>query len=190
MEQWWYNTNRWQRTYSEKILSESVPRTGFSKSTSFSYVSSTAPFLQIHINSPSIDKREELGLRNKKINWLMGRRSTLSIHNKLMLYKPILKPAWTSGIQLWGCTKQSDTEIIQRVQNKAVTNIVHAPWYIRNADLLTDLQTELVKNETGKFARKHEDRLSHHVNVEAKQLLDNSELVRRLKNFLSWSSDH
>jgi len=36
-------------------------------------------------------------------------------------------------------------------------------------------------NEIRKFARKHEEKLLHHVNVEAIQLLDNSELVRKLK---------
>jgi hypothetical protein len=40
---------------------------------------------------------------------------------------------------------------------------------------------EMVTNEFGKFAKKHKQRLLHHVNVEAIQLLDNSELVRRLK---------
>ena len=41
----------------------------------------------------------------------------------------------------------------------------------------------MVTNEIGKFAKKHEERLLHHVNVEAIQLLDNSELVRRLKGW-------
>ena len=54
-------------------------------------------------------------------------------------------------------------------------------WYIRNADLHRDLQMEMVTNEIGKFARKHEERLLHQVNVEAIQPLDNSERVRRLK---------
>jgi hypothetical protein len=40
---------------------------------------------------------------------------------------------------------------------------------------------EMVTNEIGKFAMKHEERRLHHVDVEAIQLLDNSELVRRLK---------
>jgi hypothetical protein len=40
---------------------------------------------------------------------------------------------------------------------------------------------EMVTNEIRNFAKKHEERLLHHVNVEAIQLLDNSELVRRLK---------
>jgi len=40
-------------------------------------------------------KGEELGLKYKKMYWLMGRRSAMSIHNKLVLYKQILKPVWT-----------------------------------------------------------------------------------------------
>ena len=44
-------------------------------------------------------KREELGLKNKHMYWLMGRRSPMSTHNKLMLYKQILKPVWIYGIR-------------------------------------------------------------------------------------------
>jgi hypothetical protein len=77
------------------------------------------------------------------------------------------------------------------VSYKVLSNIVDAPWYIRNADLHRDLQMEMVTNEIGKFAKKHEERLLHHVNLEAIQLLDNSELVQRLKkNLLTWCSDH
>ena len=39
----------------------------------------------------------------------------------------------------------------------------------------------MVTSEIGKSAKKHEERLLHHVNVKVIQLLDNSELVRRLK---------
>jgi hypothetical protein len=115
------------------------------------------------------------------MDWLMGRRSALSIHNKLMLYKQISKPVWTYGIQLWGRTKQSNTDIIQRFQDKVLRNTVDAPWCNRNADLHRDLQMEMVTSEMGKSATKHEERLLHYVNVEAIQLLDNSELMRRLK---------
>jgi len=113
--------------------------------------------------------------------WLMRGRSALSILNKQMLYKQILKPVWTYGIQLWGYTKQSNVDIIQRFQNKVLKNIVDALRCIRNADLHRDLQMEMITKETGKFARKHEERLLHHVNVEAIQLLDSSELVRGFK---------
>jgi hypothetical protein len=40
---------------------------------------------------------------------------------------------------------------------------------------------ENVTKGIGKFAKKHEERLLHHVNVEAIRLPDNSELVRRHK---------
>jgi hypothetical protein len=52
-------------------------------------------------------------------------------------------------------------------QKKVIRNIVDAHWYIRNADLHRDLQLEMVTNEIGKLAKKHEERLLHHVNVAA-----------------------
>ena len=97
-----------------------------------------------------------------------------------MLYEQILKPVWTYGTQLCGCTRHSNTDTIQRFQNQILKNIVDAPWYIRNADLPRDLQMEMVTNEIGKFAKKNEDNL-HHIKVEAIQLLENRELMRRLK---------
>jgi hypothetical protein len=47
---------------------------------------------------------------------------------------------------------------------------------------ISGFQVEMVTNEIGNFAKKHEDRLLHHINVEAIQLLGNSELVRRPQN--------
>jgi hypothetical protein len=35
------------------------------------------------------------------IKMLLGRKSKLPSHNKLLLYKAILEPIWTYGIQLW-----------------------------------------------------------------------------------------
>ncbi len=126
-------------------------------------------------------KSEELRFKYRKMYWLMGRNSSLSTYNKLLLYKQILKPIWTYGIQLWGCTKQSNVNIIQRFQNRVLRNIVDAPWYVRNTDLHRDLEVNLVLNEIQKNARRHEERLQQHVNIEATQLLNNTDIVRRLK---------
>jgi hypothetical protein len=38
-------------------------------------------------------KREERGLKYEKTCWLMRRKSALSMHSKLLLYKQILNPA-------------------------------------------------------------------------------------------------
>ena len=92
--------------------------------------SNTAKYLSVTLDSKLRwkthvkKKREELGLKYKKMYWLIGRRSAPSIHNKLMLYKQILKLVWTYGIHLWACTKQDNTDIIQRFQNKVLRNIV------------------------------------------------------------------
>lgn len=126
-------------------------------------------------------KREELDIKYKKMYWLLGKYSVLSNYNKTLLYKQILKPVWTYGLQLWGCTKSSNIQSIQRFQNKVLRNIVGAPWYIRNNDLHRDLDIEPVGSEIKKIARSHEDRLRNHVNVEATQLLDNTNTIRRLK---------
>jgi hypothetical protein len=77
--------------------------------------------------------------------------------------------------------KPSNIAIIQRFQNKILRNIVGAPWHVWNADLHCDLHIEIVSAEIRQFARKHEERLLRHDNVEAIQLLDNRELIRRLR---------
>jgi hypothetical protein len=47
-------------------------------------------------------KRKQLGITLAKMYWLLGRKSKLSASNKLLIYKTILKPIWSYGIQLWG----------------------------------------------------------------------------------------
>jgi hypothetical protein len=59
--------------------------------------------------------------------WLLGRKSKLSTSNKLLLYKTILKPIWTYGIQHWGTASTSNVEILERFQSKALRMIVDAP---------------------------------------------------------------
>ena len=45
--------------------------------------------------------------------WLLKPRSELSLENKVLLYKTILKPICTHGIQLWGTTSKSNIEILE-----------------------------------------------------------------------------
>jgi hypothetical protein len=59
-------------------------------------------------------KRKYLGITLTKMNWLLGRKSQLSQSNNLLLYKTILKPIWTYGIQLWGTASTSNIEILER----------------------------------------------------------------------------
>jgi hypothetical protein len=64
--------------------------------------------------------------------WLLGRKSELSISNKLLGYKVILKPIWTYGIQLWGSASISGIEILEHFQGKVLRMLTDAPWYVPN----------------------------------------------------------
>jgi hypothetical protein len=59
-------------------------------------------------------------------------------------------------------------------------NMVNAPWYIRN-NLHRDLLVDFITSEIQMFAQKHKERLHLHENIEAIQLLDNIDIVRRLQ---------
>ena len=72
-------------------------------------------------------KREHLNIKTKKLYWLLGPKSELSLENKIKIYGAILKPVWTYGIQLWGTTSNSNVEILQRYQSKTLRQIVNAP---------------------------------------------------------------
>jgi hypothetical protein len=126
-------------------------------------------------------KTEELNIKYRKVKWLLGRMSQLSIQNKIMLFNRIIKPVWTYGIQLWGCASKSNIQIIQQFQNKVLRGIVNAPWYACNSDIHRDLGIRMITAEIKRTAKKYEDWLHQHANVKATQLLDNSRAVRRLK---------
>ena len=81
------------------------------------------------------------------MSWLLGRRSQLSLSNKILLYKCNLKPVCTYGIQLWDCAKPSHTQILQRLQSKLLRTIANAPWYVSNLQLHTDLCISFVTAE-------------------------------------------
>jgi hypothetical protein len=116
-------------------------------------------------------KRDELNIKFRKMYWLLGRSSELSVHNKLTLYKQVIRPIWSYGIQLRGCASDSNIQVIQRYQNKILKCIINAPWYLRNSDH-RDLGIEAVTDIIAKFAKSHEKRLQDHINIEASRLLN------------------
>ena len=109
-----------------------------------------------------------LQLKWKKLKWPLGRKSKLSIQNKLLMLM-----LWTYGAQLWGCTSEKkNVNIIQRFQNKILRCIANVPWCIRTSDLHRDLGVNTVKKEIENIAIKHNTRLRDHVITEALSLAD------------------
>jgi hypothetical protein len=125
-------------------------------------------------------KCDELNIKFQKMNWLLGHNSELSVHNKLTLYKQVIHPVWSYGIQLWDCTSDFNIQVIQRYQNKVLKRIVNAPWYVRNSGLHCDLGIGTVTDIIAKFARSQEKRLQDHINIEAYRLLNVNKITKRL----------
>ena len=67
-----------------------------------------------------------------EIYWLVGKHSPLSLQNKLLIYKTVLKPVWTYGMELSGCATKPNIAVIQRYQSRLLRTITIAPWYVSN----------------------------------------------------------
>jgi hypothetical protein len=74
----------------------------------------------------------------------MNSSSKLSLHNKLILYKAILKPRWTYGVELWGSAKPANIQRIQSFQFEVLRTILNAPWYVSNHTTSNDLNIPTV----------------------------------------------
>jgi len=107
--------------------------------------------------------------------------SQLSLENKLLVYKVILKPVWTYGIQLWGTASNSDLEILERFQSKVLRIITDVPWYMPNTIIKHDLKIPTVKQEARKYSANYRKWLDAHPNNLANTLFQEQLGTRRLK---------
>jgi len=115
--------------------------------------------------------------------WITGRKLQLSLANKLLVYKAILKPIWTYGIQLWGTVSTSNIDILERLQSKTLRIITDAPWYVPNAVIKHDLQVPSVRQEVRTYSVTYHARLEGHPNDLATSLLQQPPHNHRLKRY-------
>jgi hypothetical protein len=121
------------------------------------------------------------------MSWLLGGKSKLSIENKLLLYKCLMKPIWVYCMKLWGYTKPSDTKIIQRFQSKVQRLIKKAPWYVSKLTLHNDLQIPFVIEEIHGLSTLYQQSVLGHTNRLVAENLDPPNARRRLRR--QWPSD-
>jgi len=120
------------------------------------------------------------------MNWLINARSQLSLDSKLTIHKAILRPIWTYGIELWGCSKPSNTKILQTFQSKILRMISSALWYVSNQTLQSDFDIPYVTEVVRINANKYQNRSNEHSSQLIRALFDPS-AGRRLKRL--WPED-
>ncbi|KAF0740325.1 Uncharacterized protein FWK35_00035543, partial [Aphis craccivora] len=81
-----------------------------------------------------LEKRLSLKNRLHILKHLISNKVT-PIDIKLLMYKFLLKPIWTYGLQLWGNAKNSNLNKIQAFQNMTLREIGNAPPYDSNHTL-------------------------------------------------------
>jgi len=121
-----------------------------------------------------------MDLRHKELYWLLGRSSPLFVGNKLLLYKSLITPIRTYGIELWGRACKSNTAIIQRCQSKILRTIVDTLWYVTNAVIHEDLGIPTVQEVVPTRSIKHRMKLETHSNP-LLHPIPRDNVVRRLK---------
>jgi hypothetical protein len=83
---------------------------------------------------------------------------------KRLIYKATLKPIWTYGIPLWGTASQSNIEILQRLENKILRMPTHAPRFVPNHVIHTDLQIPTIREEITPLSTNYKAKIEVHPN--------------------------
>ena len=127
-------------------------------------------------------QRKQLDLKTREIYWLIGKHPPppLSLENKLLIYKTVLKTVWAYGIELWGFA--SNITIIQRYQSKLLRSITNAPQYVSNQTLHSDLDIPHVHTVFRERRANHRTALDSHPNPLTEPLVlppNNRRLKRR-----------
>jgi hypothetical protein len=130
-------------------------------------------------------KRKKLDLKTRELKWLIGKNSPLSLENKLLIYKTILKPIWTYGIALWGSARKSNISIVQRYQSKLLRIITKSPRYVTHHTLHSELHNPFVHTVLQQHIHKHRSPLEAHPNPLVETLIHITH-TRRLKR--RWTS--
>ena len=110
-------------------------------------------------------KIKHVNITISKMDWLVGRKSKLSIENKLIIYKTIILPLLGYCCVIWGAASNTNIKKVQTVQNKFLRKAINAPWYVSNATNHKDLNIIYINEYINNFVNRYKNRLSNHENL-------------------------
>lgn len=82
------------------------------------------------------------------------------------------------GIQLWGTTKKTNRQIIEKTQTKIIRAIIGAPRYVKNKNMLKDVNVNTAEMEAKQTGINYVTRLQNHPNPTARNILVSTNFKR------------
>ncbi|GBM07305.1 RNA-directed DNA polymerase from mobile element jockey [Araneus ventricosus] len=124
----------------------------------------------------NVDKRQ--AVRNKfktakqKLNPLLGKHSKLSLDNKLLTYKSLLRPIITYASPVWRAAAKTHLKKLESLQSAIARQITNSPWYFRNHNILKDLNLQTIAEHTLKIAKTFFRKIDNSTNAAIQSIPD------------------
>ncbi|GBN45511.1 putative RNA-directed DNA polymerase from transposon X-element [Araneus ventricosus] len=83
---------------------------------------------------------------------LIGKKSKLSLSNKLLLYKSLVRPVMSYASLVWGAAAKSNIQTLESAQNIIALQLTNSPWFIRNRYIAKDIKLQPIKDYFKKLA--------------------------------------
>jgi len=116
-----------------------------------------------HLGLTRKGKKLALNARHRLLKTLLTNKHT-KLNTKLLIYKSLVKPTWTYGLQLWGNAKKSNLNKIQITQNKIIRSITSAPHYVSNFSIHSGLKIKTIHEEAKSFYKRFFHKMPSHPN--------------------------
>ena len=110
---------------------------------------------------------------------LLCRNSCLSVDNKLLLYKMVIRPTCTYAAPVWGAIPKTAMRRLEAQQNRTVRLILDAPTYVRTKQINRDLKLPTLEECIKKLASNFHRTVADHPNATIRGLADYDESDRR-----------
>jgi hypothetical protein len=70
---------------------------------------------------------------------LLNRKSDLSVRNRVLLYKQLIRPMMDYACPAWRSAARSHVQRLQVLESKRLRLAAGAPWYVSNRQIQEDL---------------------------------------------------
>ncbi|GFU90600.1 RNA-directed DNA polymerase from mobile element jockey [Trichonephila clavipes] len=99
------------------------------------------------------------------LNDIIGRKSKLSLKNRLFVYKQYVRPLLLYGCAIWGSAGYVHIDNLQRLQNKALRTIARVPRFLPRYILHEELRVEPIHTIIAELASNFHSSIPYHNNA-------------------------